>query len=74
MMFQEGCGLVCDFVPWQRQVVSPRGPSWQGEVWNVQGIPRLLLQTLGLTAACDMRAQAEFKNSVLTSEPQVENV
>ena len=72
-MLHERCGLVHDLVPWQREEVLPGGPCWQGEVWSMQGIPLLLLQT-GLTAACDTTAQADFKNSVLTSESQVENV
>lgn len=60
MMLWERCGLVRDLVPWQREEALPGGPCWQGEVWSVQGIPLLSLQT-GLTAACDTRAQADFK-------------
>jgi len=62
-------------VPWQREEAAALlgGPCWQGEVWSMRGIPLPSLGT-GLTAACHTTAQAGFKNGVLTSKSQVENV
>lgn len=50
------------------------GPCWQGER-GVQPArdPAALLQT-AVTAADHTGAQSDFKNSVLTSESQIENV
>lgn len=73
MMVCEGCGLVGHLVPWQREEALPGGRCWQGEVWSVRGIPLLSLQ-MALTALCATRAQAGFRNSVLASEMQRENI
>lgn len=49
VMLCEGCGLVRDLVPWQREEALLGARRWQGEVWSARGIPLLLLQ-MGLTS------------------------